>query len=215
MSTNTFTISVTALASDGSTLSSTENLYPPNSVLLVDPSTLVAIESDAGDFDNQTSAYQEDMDGGDFDLGSSTTTVNPDAGDFDTGNPVLDQNTWIGTATPPNTLAQSSDVDPELQFGIVLVDDTNNEVTVASLPTADGQFISELLVNETIESQVSLASTIISEVNQRSFDYTTVFNEVGINLDFGTINNPLTLSLDFKQDLSEDYVDPLIPSGIY
>lgn len=212
----TFTISgltYEVYTDSGSIVSLLENLYPPDTVILVDPSEVSPIVSDGGDVDLQTSENTEDIDGGDLDSGVSLTTIDPDSGNFDTGLAVLVADAWLGTENSPGTTLPGIVYDPEIEFGTVLVDADNLEVSVTELPETQGSFIPQ--VNIDIESKFELKIGLVLGFTQEilAFSYGPFDFDIGFALDFQTVNNPLLINADFGS-IAED-VDPILPSGIY
>lgn len=197
--------SFTAIKSDGSTFSSIEKIYPYYSVDL----QLEEVNADAGNFDTGISLDGPDADGGEFDLGISISFQSLYGGDFDLGTAGGDP-----FSNPSGTPDGNGSADPEIDYGINLIDDQYTIVQTSNLPSTQGDKLGLIPVELKVFAAHSTRITFFAEIKPFiGWNYGSVYIDTGYSIDMGTFSDPFGLSLDFGGFDSE--ANPTIPSGVY
>ena len=171
-------------------LSSINNIYPENTVILPLPGQVIG---DAGDFTLNTSTGPVSADAGNFSTGNSFGGVLLDAGDFTTGEEVP-----YPEVVMPNASTGNGQVDPESDYSDNLVDNNGALIPNETLPTIPDVVSPALPVIISFSVNPLIAIDIFARIIEfRGWDYAYIRNPYGFSSDMGSILTLSALDLDF------------------
>lgn len=180
------------LDASGEVIRSDNHIYPPLTTSIIDLDNYAA---DGGEFTLNFSDNGLDSDAGNLDTGlSSGGPSYLEAGDFDTGLAV----SLPPPAFPAGAPVGNASVDPEDEYGIYVKDQSDNEITVESLPvvTGDVRSIYDLFIDFNIEPRISVGLTY-ALLQNIGWDFAYISNPLSVILDAGTISSPTSGTYDF------------------
>ena len=185
-------ITFTQLDASDELIRSDYHIYPPLTSLFIDPDSYGA---DGGEFTLGVSNNGLDSDAGNLDTGlSAGGPPYLEAGDFDTGLTVV----IPPPSLPPGAPSGNASVDPEVEYGIHVKDQSHNQITVETLPTVTGdvQPIYGLFINFDIEPRISVRLTY-TLLEGLGWNFAYISNPMSVALDAGTFLSPTPGSYDF------------------
>ena len=199
--------SFTSADSSAETISSKDYIYPLLTSTLVTVSNYAA---DGGEFTLNVSNNGFDCDGGDFDL-TVTNGGLPymEAGDFDTGLTVSIPAPALSSGVPSG----NASIDPEAEYGIYVKDLSDNQISVSTLPTSNGDLaaVFDISVNVAIEPDVFI-SLAFALIDQLGWDYQFIAAGGGNEIDMGSFADPNEYALDFGSFTTP--LEPVLASSV-
>lgn len=171
-------------------LSSIQNIYPENTVVLPNPGQVIG---DGGDFTLSISSGPTSADAGNLFAGTSLGGVVLDGGNFATGEEVLYPEVFM-----PNSPEGNGEADPEQDYSDVLVDNSGQLIPNETLPTVSDASLPALPVVISFSVNPLIMVDIFIEILEfRGWDYSYIRSPYGFSVNMGGIDDPSTLSLDF------------------
>ena len=180
------------LSNTGTVLSSNQEIYPLLTSELITPDNYGA---DGGEFTLNTTNDGLDVDGGDLDAGSSNGGPSfMEAGDFDTGTSVSAPPPGLPSGYPVG----NASVDPEAEFGIYVKDQSDNQISIDTLPTITGDIdpIYGIIINLKVEPSISVRLTY-SQVDWIGWTFGSIVAPLSNDLDMGSFATPNLSTYDF------------------
>jgi len=208
MATTTVTFEFKAYSALDAELQSISNIYPP---LTSVPITAANYGADGGEFTSNTSNNGFNCDGGNLDVNAAWTGIAVmEGGNFDTGATV----TLPAPITPIGAPSGNNSVDPEADYGIVVVDSDDEEIPTYSLPEPVGSInpIYPLLLVVNAINYIKVDMDVVIKETQ-TWNYGFFGTSLGYAIDMGTFATPNPADYDFGS-LSTG-ADPILSSYVF